>query len=113
LKENEECSKEDFIEWLEDNTCTDWHKMDRQGESYGGKFYEEYYKEKDPVKQLKKHSIAWKLTKMDNFEGACELPYPRELIKEIIKIGCSLRRESIKDINSMCEWVKRADIKMC
>jgi hypothetical protein len=43
----------------------------------------------------------------DNFKGLCELPYPRELIKRTIDLGCGNRNESVRYSNFICEWVKR------
>lgn len=90
---------EEFLQWLDDNCCSDWAKQDRDGECYGG--FWQY-----PEGSYEKEN-AYTLSREDNFKGLCELPYPRELIKETIKMGCSNRQESVRYSNFICEWIKR------
>lgn len=89
-------TKEDFYEWYSEFACSDWAKMDRDGEPFGSSFW------KDGVDK------AYDLTRDDNFEGLWELPYPKELIKETIFIGCGNRRECVRYSNFICEFIKRA-----
>ena len=99
LQENKKCSTEDFIDWLYKNTCTDWCKMNKLGECYKGKYWED-----------ETCTDPYTLTQKDNFEGVSELPYPKELLKVVIRYSCSHRSESIKEINTACEWLKRMDL---
>lgn len=92
-------SDEEFLEWLYDNCCSDWAKQDRHGECYGG-----FWQYPEGSEERKN---AWTLSKEDNFKGLCQLPYPRELIKETIKMGCATREESVRYSNFICEWIKR------
>ena len=89
----------EFLEWLNDNCCGDWYKQDRHGKCLGG-FWQ--YPEGSYAREN-----AYALSGEDNFKGLCELPYPRELIKETIRIGCSNRMESVRYSNFICEWIKR------
>ena len=97
--DNNTIPHDEFIEWLDDNCCSDWNKQDRYGECFGGFWkYPEYSYEKEN---------AYELSRKDNFEALCELPYPREAIKLTIDIGCGNRMESVRYSNFICEWVKR------
>ncbi len=89
----------EFMEWLEDNCCSDWGKQDRHGECFGG-FWK--YPEGSPEREN-----AYTLSTEDNFKGLCELPYPREIIKKTVQYGCSNRHESVRYSNFLCEWVTR------
>lgn len=87
-------SKEEFFAHLEEICCTDWAKMDRHGESFGGEFWKTH------------HENAWSLTQQDNFQGLFELPFSHELIFKTIDIGCGNRRESVRYTNFVCHWVE-------
>ena len=86
-------SREEFFEKCSDECCTDWAKMDRHGECYGG-FW------------LTDKENAWDLSRQDNFQGLYELPFPHELIFRTIDIGCSNRMESVRYSNFLCWWVE-------
>ena len=86
-------SREEFFEKCTDKCCTDWAKMDRHGECYGG-FW------------LIDEENAWELSRQDNFEGLYALPFPHELIFKTIDIGCSNRMESVRYSNFLCWWIE-------
>ncbi len=88
-----------FREWLDDHCCSDWAKQDKNGECYGG--YWSY-----PDGSYEKEN-AYELSREDNLNALCALPYPREIIKDTVTIGCGNRMESVRYSNCMCEWVKR------
>ena len=93
-------TRRNFYEWYDHGgACSDWGKMDRHGSCFGG-FWE--YPEGSNEKEN-----AFRLSWEDNFQGLWELPYPKELIKETVDIGCGNRHESVRYSNFLCEWVKR------
>ena len=93
-KNSKKLSKKNFIKKCNDTCCTDWCKMDRHGECYGG-FW------------ITDKENAWELSQKDNFKGLYELPYPHDLIFETIRIGCGNRMESVRYSNFLCHWVEQ------
>jgi len=85
----DDMSKETFREWFDENTCSDWRKMDRNGKCCypTNKEWDKYWN--------------------DNFEGLWELPYHKKVIQHTIEAGCSNRMESVRYSNFSCEWIKR------
>ena len=94
LNSNKNDTWENFYEYCNKNCCSEWSKQDRCGECYGG-FW------------ITDRANAWSLSRTDNIKGLFELPYPQELIKLTIKIGCNNRMESVRYSNFLCEWIKR------
>jgi hypothetical protein len=97
-KENKQYTYSKFDELCRDIMCTDWHKIDRHSNFFGGFWRSEDSDERDN---------AIELTKKDNIKGLYELPYPKDFIFETIKIGCGNRRESVKYSNFLCVWFER------
>ena len=99
LKSNEPMLKEEFETKFENIACSDWCKMDRYGECYGGfwKYPEDTEERKD----------AYNLSRKDNYNGLWLLPYPKKMILKTIEIGCKNRMESVRYSNFLCEWVTR------
>ena len=91
----------EFMEWLNDNCCSDWYKQDRHGECFGG-----FWKYPEGSEERENAST---LSGEDNFKGLCELPFSREIIKKTIQYGCSNRFESVRYSNFMCEWITRKE----
>lgn len=85
-----------FEDWLDSNLCSDWYKMDLEGESYGG-----YYK--FPEGSYEKEN-AYQLSGKKSIEKLLQLPYPRELIKWIINYGCRTRCECYRFVKNVCIW---------
>jgi hypothetical protein len=98
-KKNENIPKEEFDEWFKDNACTDWCKMDRHGECFGG-----FWKFPEGTTEKKN---AYTLSRKDNCGGLWELPYAKKLIQKTVEIGCGNRMESVRYSNFLCEWIKR------
>lgn len=88
-----------FIEEFYNTVCTEWYKMDRHGECYGGfwQYPEGSYEREN----------AWKLSGDDNCQALCDLPYPKKFILHTIKIGCAMRTECVPFTVYLCEWMKR------
>lgn len=59
---SEQPSEEEFLKWLHENCCSDWGRMDEEGET----FYDDYL----TVQEVREN----------NFEALLELPYPRKII---------------------------------
>ena len=98
-------SDEEFKEWFDEHPCSEWYKFDPNGDHYEG-FY------KYPEGSYEREN-AWKLTFEQNFKALCELPYPRELIKETIMYGCRNGHECVRYSNFICEWIKRKSALVC
>jgi hypothetical protein len=88
-----------FVQWLEENCCTDWNKQDRHGTCFGGFWRCE--------KGTYEHDNAYTLSREDNFKGLCELPFPRWIIMETVNWGCHTREESVRFSNFCCVWLER------
>jgi hypothetical protein len=95
-KKNISMTEEEFEEQYKEITCTEWAKMDRLGNSYGG-FWN--FPEDSPEK-----NDAWNLTYRDNMIGLFELPYPKQFVLATIKMGCANRMECVRYSNLICEW---------
>lgn len=95
----EQPTKEEFLEWYDNNACSDWSKQDRHGECFAGfwKYPEGSYEKMN----------AWELSRADNGEGLWELPYPKKFIQRTVKVGCGNRMESVRFSNFMCVWMQR------
>jgi hypothetical protein len=97
--DTQEFTLDEFREEFSNVACTDWHKMDRFGNSYGG--YWEYPEGSD------EKNDAWNLTFDDNMRGLYELPYSKKFVLATVKFGCSNRMECVRYSNHLCEWFKR------
>lgn len=96
---NEQMTKEEFEKEFYDTICTDWYKMDRNGNSFGG-FWS--YPDDSPEKD-----DAWNLTGHDNMNAMFDLPYPKKFVLATIKMGCGNRMECVRYSNMICEWYKQ------
>lgn len=95
----DQLSREELLEWLEDNCCSDWSRMDVQGESYGG-FWR--YPEDSP-----EYANAGDLSRATNLQALCSLPYPARAIMLAVDVGCGNRQESVPYTVLCCEWFQR------
>lgn len=94
-----EMSFEDFYAAFKDTCCTDWYKMDRYGNCFGG--YWEY-----PDNSEEKEN-AYELSGQDNCRALYELPYPKKFILYTIRLGCGSRLECVPFSVYVCEWMRR------
>jgi hypothetical protein len=92
-------TKEEFLKSYNDEACTEWSKMDENGESYVG-----FYLAPEDSEERKN---AWFLTREKNGESLWALPYPKKFILKTIDIGCSNYQECVRYSNFVCEWMKR------
>lgn len=88
-------TKDEFIEWFEDDAGSDWNKMDEHGESYKG-YYESAIEEE--------YDNAFDLTREKNLKCLCELPYSYNFIQWTIERGCSSRMESVRYSSNLGYW---------
>jgi len=96
---SEKMTYETFKEEFGHAACSDWHKMDKYGECYGGYWnYPEDSKEREN---------AWDLSYEENCKSLYDLPYPKDFILHTVKVGCNNRRESVPYTNLLCEYMKR------
>ena len=95
--ENKQYTKEDFMTRFEEEACTEWNKVTREGVHFEG-----FYKTHD-------HDEAWRLTYEDNVEAMWELPYPKDVIFAAMKYGCRhfIGGENVRFCNNFCVWIKR------
>lgn len=96
---NKQYTPEEFYDQYDSLACSDWSKMDRHGECYGGfwKYPEDSYEKAN----------AYDLSRKDNGLALYQLPYPKEIVLKTIKYGCNNRHESVRYSNFLCEWIKR------
>lgn len=92
-------SSEEFLEIYKENICSEWAKMDKNGDSFQG--YWKYPKESYEYKN------AFSLTIEENGKYLWELPYPKSFVLKTLDLGCSNRMESVRYSNFLCEWYKR------
>jgi hypothetical protein len=80
-----------------DVLCSDWNKMDENGESFGGFWkYPEGSEEREN---------AYTLQGEANQKALLALPFPYRLIRWTIEFGCPRRCESVKFTRECCQWV--------
>lgn len=78
-------SWEQFYEWFQENTCSDWAKQDANGECFGGPWQEE---KSNP----ERYKNAWDICQEANARALYALipAYPLKLIKKTMHIGCQI-----------------------
>lgn len=81
--EEEDLRDEEFIEWFEEEACTDWSKQDVQGEPYGSASWRA---EEDD---------AYETTRKENMEALMALPFPRQFLIWTARYGCHNRFECV------------------
>ncbi len=92
---------EEFIQQC--GFCTEWHKMDDNGESY-----QLFWNSDDP--NIK--SQAWDLSFDHNTRKLYELPFHTSFLKKSVDIGCSNRMESVRYSNFLGVWVQRKSAQL-
>ncbi len=92
-------SYDEFVKILEDKFCSDWYKEDVNGECYGG--YWEY------PKGSYERENAYDLTFKSQCDGLWNLPYPKQMIIEMINHACCRRMDNVRGVNCLCEWIKQ------
>lgn len=90
---------DEFFKKYDSTVCSDWAKMDRNGNYYGGYWL---FPEDSPERR-----DAYSLSYKDNAQALFELPYPKNFILLTTRIGCLFHRESVKFTNSFCEYMKK------
>ncbi len=105
-EETPRMSDEKFAEYLDGGLCTDWSKMDENGESYGGPFY-------TAPEGSEERENAYDLTRKRNVDFLVGLPYPQHFIVYIAcVVGCNSRQECVRYVNFVCEWTRRKMLAM-
>lgn len=94
----------EFYNKCYDTFCTDWSKMDPNGESFGG-FWDVEDKDSDDYKN------AWIYSRRQNILELYKLPYPDRVLIKSVKLGCSCRDESVRYSNHLCETFRRKIIQ--
>lgn len=97
--DNKEMTLREFNKKFDDVSCSEWSKMDRHGECFGG-----YWKYPEGTYERKN---AFSLCREDNMNGLYELPYPKEFVLMTVSMGCNTRLESVRYSNAVCEWYRR------
>lgn len=90
---------EEFEKEFTDIACTEWSKQNEHGISYT-----DFWKAEEGSYEKEN---AWTLTFNKNCKCLFELPYPKKLILNSVKHGCSNRLECVRYSNFFCEWIKR------
>lgn len=92
-------SFEEFYKQFCEIACTEWAKMNANGDEwYGG-----FWKSENP----EENKNAWNLTHKQNAQSLFDLPYSRTFLLETINFGCGNLRESVRYSNFLCVWVER------
>jgi hypothetical protein len=94
-----EIDYETFHEWMSDEACTEWYKMDDHGDSYVG-----FWKFPEGSKEKKN---AWQMTFDKNVKCLYDLPFGKSFLKWTINYGCSSGGESVRFSNAMGVWFTR------
>jgi hypothetical protein len=99
----DQLSREELMEWLNDNCCAGWGKMDVQGEAFSG-----FWCSDDPEVR----ASALLLSRDTNLQALCSLPYPARAIMLSVDLGCGNGRESVPYTVLCCEWFQRKMAQM-
>ena len=97
-------TKQEWHEAMSDTCCTDWHKMDEQGESYGGAYPED--------KGSFAYDNAWDVCFYRNRASLGKLPFAKDALLKTIQVGCANRQECVRYSNFICSWVQRKQTAM-
>lgn len=97
IEEDKGMTFNEFEIEFEKITCSEWHKMDEHGESYGG-FWQS---DDDNIRDR-----AGDLSFENNCKKLYELPYSNKLKLWTIEYGCSTRQESVRYSNFICNWIQ-------
>ncbi len=92
-------TEEEFDQWLKEEVCSDWNKMDDYGNSFGG-FWQ------FPEGSHEKEN-AYALSGEFNKAALKALPYPYKLLKWTVRIGCNNRQECVRYSNFLCYYVEQ------
>lgn len=95
----DQLDKVDLLDWLKSNCCSDWSKMDADGDSFGG-----YWNEPEDSEE---YTNAWEWSRRDNLQALIQLDYPSQAIKWTVKFGCRTRQECVAFTVLCCEWLQR------
>jgi hypothetical protein len=97
--EEEEMTLDEFREAFNRTACSDWGKMDENGECYVG-FY-------DYADDSLEYENAYDLTRDKNIRLLYRLPFPKRFILATVEYGCSNRLECVRYSNYLGVWVTR------
>jgi len=95
LSKDPEMGYDEFKTRMKDTCCSDWGKMDANGEPFPKEFWN------DDVEE------PWNLTLDNNCEKMYALPFPKAFLLWTIKHGCDRREESVRDSNFLGVWFSR------
>lgn len=84
--------------------CSDWHKMDEHGNSFGG--FWDY-----PEESLEREH-AYDLTFDKNIRLLYKLPFSKSFLIKTVDYGCSRRLECVRYSNFLGVWVQRKRAQM-
>lgn len=90
---------EQFSAECGERMCSDWSKQDEHGECFGGfwEYPDDSYESKH----------AYYLSRRKNILELYKLPFPDLVLIETVRLGCNIRRESVRYSNFICEWLRR------
>jgi hypothetical protein len=84
-----------FWEAFDDAACSSWNKQDDHGECFGG-FWESNDEDE------REH--AYQLSRRHNAVCLYNLPFPKHLLLETVRLGCANRMESVRYSNYLLRW---------
>lgn len=90
-------SFEQFYDAFQKHSCSDWAKMTRDGECFGGPW------RADP--DTEEHERAYFLCWEDNARALWELGHPLPAIMYAVEYLCPFRCEGVAEVRDLCKWV--------
>lgn len=92
-------TKEEFMEVYNQYACTDWSKMDEDGNPFEGEYW-------TASEGSDERNNASELTRKKNGECLFDLPYPKLFVLyTAIDLGCSNRMECVRYSNFICHYM--------
>lgn len=88
----------EFYNKFDENACTTWNKMNKNGE---------YYSSSDSDSDDKLESNSWENKRRINARALYELQYSHKLLLYTVNYGCNTGNESVKYSNCMCYWIEQ------
>lgn len=95
---------EEFKNEYEKTACSDWGRIDENGNSFGG-----YWAQS---KEELNGKYPYDLTREENAKLLFQLPYKKKLLIWTIRMGCPSRQECVRFSNFLCYWIDQKVRKM-
>ena len=98
-QQNQAMTIQQFCDKFDHVACSDWSKMQPDGEPFGGAWDLDDLDDPDG-------STAWDLTRYQNFVCLAKMPFPRQCLLYAVDYLCSFRCESPVQVKDWLEWIR-------